>query len=457
MVFSSGLVGNGQLITIYDGPDATGDVLYNPLGGATLDGRVFTSTGPDMFMAFTTNGSAGSCQTHDWFTPWNWEVGCVDCAAPLAAFLPMADCENNEFSVQVTVVSLGSAASLTITNSGGAPNVPVSANGAYTVGPFTAGEPVTVTLVNPDNDFCNYVGEDLVNEPCATVTCGPDDHSYCYTNDALAQFLYQSPATERMGIRFRSGSVAFGDAITLYDGTTTAATTIYSNATGGDLANMLKVSTVGNADHCILLGFEANESLSCADGNATPWDYVVACYDGCAQPAATFTVVPDCDNGRFNVRVDVTSLGSATSLDITNDGGAAAVTASATGAFTVGPFDSGDDVQLEVEGASVLCSLTSPVLTHDCGTGIAEQEAQGALLFYPNPNDGQFRMRLPAEMGSRVELRIQDITGRVIEQRLLPIGAAREVLIDLGTLSNGTYLATVMGDRTLTGLFRIVR
>ena len=72
----------------------------------------------------------------------------------------------------------------------------------------------------------------------------------------------------------------------------------------------------------------------------------------CAAPAATGTVVDDCANSQFSVDVDITDLGDATSLSISNDAGIAATTGiNTTGIYTVGPFTVGTDVIITLEHA----------------------------------------------------------------------------------------------------------
>ena len=60
---------------------------------------------------------------------------------------------------------------------------------------------------------------------------------------------------------------------------------------------------------------------------------------GCTLPQATVSLVPDnCSTG-VSFEVDLTSLGSASSITIANNAGAASTTATAVGTYTVGPFD----------------------------------------------------------------------------------------------------------------------
>ncbi|HKL02998.1 MAG TPA: hypothetical protein VJ911_04955, partial [Cryomorphaceae bacterium] len=69
----------------------------------------------------------------------------------------------------------------------------------------------------------------------------------------------------------------------------------------------------------------------------------------CTSPTATFNEVCD-GNNEYSVDVNITNLGSASSLNITNDGGAPAINGiTSTGVQTVGPFSLGDQVSIVIE------------------------------------------------------------------------------------------------------------
>ncbi|GAB4159147.1 MAG: fibronectin type III domain-containing protein [Winogradskyella sp.] len=68
----------------------------------------------------------------------------------------------------------------------------------------------------------------------------------------------------------------------------------------------------------------------------------------CTLPEAGFTVNTDCGNNQFFIDVDVTSLGDATSLEISNDFDASTVQALATGVYQAGPFPFGNTVKIFV-------------------------------------------------------------------------------------------------------------
>ncbi|NRB59700.1 MAG: gliding motility-associated C-terminal domain-containing protein [Winogradskyella sp.] len=68
----------------------------------------------------------------------------------------------------------------------------------------------------------------------------------------------------------------------------------------------------------------------------------------CTLPEATFVTTPDCANDQFFIDVDVTSLGDATSLEISNNFDASTVQATANGLYQAGPFPFGNTVRVFV-------------------------------------------------------------------------------------------------------------
>ncbi|WP_103190977.1 T9SS type A sorting domain-containing protein [Formosa algae] len=68
--------------------------------------------------------------------------------------------------------------------------------------------------------------------------------------------------------------------------------------------------------------------------------------NSCIIPSATYTVNSDCENRAFSVDVDITDLGSATSLVITD--GETSQTVTALGIATFGPYASGTSIDFSV-------------------------------------------------------------------------------------------------------------
>lgn len=445
LIIHAGTIAGGDILKIHDGPTDQSPVLFSSTTGM-IAGQVVNSTGGHLTMKLVTDEN-GSCQTQDFIPQMEWEVGCLDCQPALVNFNVITDCANDQYSVQASVFSMGSATALTLINDRNASTVPIPAVGTYTIGPFPKDSTVVVTAQNPDNDYCSAISLPLVNTPCPIQSCGPDNYTYCYTNNDPSQWLYQSTGNERIGIRFRSGTVLGQDAIQAFDGSDPfMSMPLFSGNNGGDLRNLLMTTSASNTENALLLAVSSNAFGSCTDGGAQPWDYVVACYDGCAAPEATYTTIPDCDNNQFRIAVEVTSLGSASSASITNDAGAASVDITTAGTYQTGPFPMGTPVVVEVQGASVLCTVNSATLIETCEVGVHENFVE-RIGIYPNPGDGNFQLVMPNGFGWQGQLEVRDLAGRTMARQMLPGNSGRGVYCNLGHLPAGSYILTVTNGK----------
>ncbi|WP_274474145.1 fibronectin type III domain-containing protein [Mangrovimonas aestuarii] len=82
----------------------------------------------------------------------------------------------------------------------------------------------------------------------------------------------------------------------------------------------------------------------------------------CVLPEATYTVVDDCDNGdQFLIDVDITSLGDATSLTVSDNQASTPIVVSATGVVQMGPYPFLTEIQVSVSNeAEDYCTIYSP-------------------------------------------------------------------------------------------------
>ncbi|MBS1581317.1 MAG: hypothetical protein JST66_03860, partial [Bacteroidetes bacterium] len=375
-------------LTIYNGPDDTYPVLYQhdvfeqvDLGGISVVG------GPTLYMEMASDGF-GSCDDGN-MSQWTWSIHCLDCFPPTVAFAVQTDCASGQFTVDVNVTDMGNDPVLDIGNDGGAPVVNVPGPGLYTVGPFALNTPVVVTVVNDLNDLCSVASGPLVNTVCPFISCGPDQYAYCYANDDHTYWVYQSNNGQPIGLEFLSGSLYpwDGDAIRVYDGLDQSGAVLYDgNNNGDDLGGMQWIST--NPDNALTLEVSSDHFSSCSTMDATEWHYVVACYDGCSEPAATFSPVTDCAGSSFSVEVTLADLGGAPALTISNDGGAAPVLANGPGTYTCGPFTLDVPVVITLESTSALCNLYSaPLLNPVCPDTIVCGEPALELSYCYTNND----------------------------------------------------------------------
>jgi len=442
--FLGGYIGTAgsESFAIWNGNSATGPAAFAPPSG-DLAQQTFTSTGPQIFIRLITD--AGACTAQPWYLPLHWRVGCKNCSDPLATFnIVDLDCAANEYSVEVNLFSLGSATTLILQNTQGIPTTEFTTTGLHTVGPFTAGESVVVTLENSENPSCYNASTTMLNAPCAVTDCGPTEYTLCYGDNDVIQRAYQAVGTQEIGIRFLAGTMGLGDIGRIYNGIDPdVATSVPLQPS----LNNLYTSGTPSTDHSLVMELVSDNSHSCLDedplyGTSEPWRYVVACYDGCTQPSATFAST--ClSQTQYQVVVTISELGNTGTVSITNNGGAPTVTATALGAYTVGPFTAGTAATIEVNGANVLCTWTSPLQNPDCSeVGITEYEA-GQMSLFPNPTTGIFRVELPSDMTGRTELIVLDVTGRMVTQQVT--NTSNGITMDLGHLPNGLYTVIAQG------------
>ncbi|RYF46070.1 MAG: hypothetical protein EOO39_50290, partial [Cytophagaceae bacterium] len=80
----------------------------------------------------------------------------------------------------------------------------------------------------------------------------------------------------------------------------------------------------------------------------------------CTPPTITFAVASLCPTLSFNVTVNITSLGSATSLSVTDNQNSVAQTATAAGTLTFGPYTNGTDVVITAaHNLNSICNVVS--------------------------------------------------------------------------------------------------
>ncbi len=94
--------------------------------------------------------------------------------------------------------------------------------------------------------------------------------------------------------------------------------------------------------------------------------------------AGSQTIVPACGTNEYFIDVNLTSLGSSATIDLTNSHNGNVVTANATGVWQVGPFPSGTTVTVTLEHNNPACdvslapqSFTCPPPNDDCSGAIA--------------------------------------------------------------------------------------
>ncbi|MFD2915177.1 choice-of-anchor L domain-containing protein [Psychroserpens luteus] len=353
-------------ILVYDGQDNTAPLIYQGNNGGDLSGLQFDSTGDSLYLEIDSDGSV-SCASNSGCctTEWDFTVACATCVNPETTYTVVSNCTvGPEFFVDVDLTNLGSALSVTISDDQGSAPQSVSALGVVTFGPYTNNTPVEITVANDDDPNCTLTSNTLTQEFCLdnVVDCseGPINVSYCYFNNDSNVFTYTSTDGTALNLTFNSGEVegAPFDFLVVYD---TDGSELYNDeGNNGDISGLTFQST----GDTISFQITSDGSVSCESGSfADGIDYTVSCAT-CINPAATYQVVDDCENGdQFLVDVIVTTIGDATSITISNNIDANTVSATAAGVYQVGPFPFATDVVITLSNdQDVNCIVNSSAI-----------------------------------------------------------------------------------------------
>ncbi|OUS01471.1 hypothetical protein A9Q86_06730 [Flavobacteriales bacterium 33_180_T64] len=429
-------------ILVYDGQDNTAPLIYQGNNGGDLSGLTFDSTGDSLYMEIDADGSVSCASGSGCCTAeWDFTVACATCVNPVADYTVRQDCINGpQFFVDVNLTDLGSATSITITDDQGSTAQNTTATGLFSFGPFTNGTPVVITVANDDDTNCTLTSPSLTQDQCVLnlVDCTqpPLQFNYCYDNNDDTAWLFQSTDGSPVRLTFNAGGIEnCCDDILVYDGQDNTAALIYQGNNGGDLSG-LQFDSTGDS---LYMEIDADGSVSCASGSGcctTEWDFTVACAT-CVNPEATYNVVSNCTVGpEFFVDVDLTNLGSASSITISDDQGSPAQTVSAIGIVTFGPFDNNVPVVITVANDDdINCVLTSSTLTQEfCIDNIVDCSAGPINAFYCYDNNDPNVFTYTSSDGSALNLTINvgEIEGAPFDFLVVTDGNGTELYNDEG-------------------------
>ena len=210
---------------------------------------------------------------------------------------------------------------------------------------------VTITPYNAGGNAAGCTSSSFTTEADTTIPIdcagSPVNLVYCYENNDTTFWLFVSNDGSPLRITFAAGTIeGFFDDITIYDGSDNTSTQLFNNNDDGQ--NNLAGLDISSTGDTLYMEVDSDFSVSCSSGSQTAWDFTVACAT-CVNPEVTFDIADDCDNGeQFFVEVDITDIGSATSLDVSDDQGSAVQTVAAAGLLTFGPYANGTDVVITV-------------------------------------------------------------------------------------------------------------
>ena len=336
LTIDSGLIEAGwDIIRIID---SDGSVLFEGDNGGDLTGLYFESSGDTITLGFETDGSV-DCQGGGTYSGGiDWTVACATCINPVINYELVSDCLNApQFFVDVNVSDLGSANSLTLSDNQGN-NSSVTDTGIVQFGPYPNNTDVQISVANDDDVNCSVNTGSITQEYCTTTlvdcTAGPVSSSYCYGNGDTTQFEYVSSDGSPLNLTIDSGLIEAGwDIIRIID---SDGSVLFEGDNGGDLTGLYFESS----GDTITLGFETDGSVDCQGGGTYSGgiDWTVACAT-CINPSAEYSVIDDCANGdQFLIDVNITSMGDATSLTISDNYSSNTEQISNNGIVQMGPY-----------------------------------------------------------------------------------------------------------------------
>ena len=382
-------IAEGQVETNWDEleiRDSDGTVLYNGYGnGGNISALSFQSSGDSITLEVVEDGSI-SCVSSG-YTPITFIVSCATCVNPQVDYEVVSDCLNApQFFVDVNITDMGSAGSLTIADNQGNSS---SATGTGTIqlGPYANNTDVQITTSNDDDANCSSNSGPLTQEYCATtlVDCavGPVSSSYCYGNGDTTQFEYVSSDGSPLNLTIDSGLIEAGwDIIIVSD---SDGSILFQGDNGGDLSGL----SYQSSGDTIYLGFQTDGSISCTSSSTYSGgiDWTVACAT-CTNPSAEYTVIDDCENGdQFLIDVNITSMGDAESLTISDNYSTNTEQVTTTGIVQMGPYPFLTDIVITTSNdQDVNCIInSSPIQLFACPP--ENDNCSGAILIEANEGD----------------------------------------------------------------------
>ncbi|WP_425075808.1 T9SS type A sorting domain-containing protein [Psychroserpens sp. S379A] len=334
------------------------------------------------------------------------ENSCVDATV---AYSVVDDCDNSGgFNIVVDVTDLGSSTSLDIDDDQGSATQSTGVTGMFTFGPYVNGTDVVISITDNDDANCNQTSNALTqtvcpvsNDDCADAI----DLDPFANSDGTCTMVYSGSnagATNSAGEVAPSGACSDGDATPAdvwFTLTVPASGEFdFEFITNPGFSTLVELYTGTCGSLTALDPVLCNNAATRTFTGLTPgetvylrvWDYgsdeegvleVCVNYLNCAPATVTYTVEEDCAiSGGFNILVDVTDLGTSTSLDINDDQGSATQSTGVVGMFTFGPYVNGTDVVISItdnddgdcsQASGTLTQVACPPVNDDCSGALA--------------------------------------------------------------------------------------
>ncbi|WP_191858648.1 T9SS type A sorting domain-containing protein [Hanstruepera ponticola] len=315
-------------VTIYDGTDNTGVVLYDDNNGGDMTGVSVNSTTGFIFIEIDSDGSV-SCASNG-YTPLNFDVSCIDTTAVPNCNSVLTTPANGSVDVNENTDITWSSASIIVT--GYTISIGTTPGGtdildSFDNGPATTYDPGTldyettyyVTIV-PYNDNgpainCNEQSFTTRDDPNQIVDCSTGEvvnTTYCYGPNDTMVFNYASSDGSPLSVVFNAGQVENNwDELIVTDSDGTELYNGYGNA--GNLAGLVFVSSGST----IAVAINSDGVGSCTTSGYTQWDIDVSCVDTTALPNCNASLTGEVEDGTTDVSENEDLTWSAASVFVT--------------------------------------------------------------------------------------------------------------------------------------------
>ena len=246
-----------------------------------------------------------------------------------------------------------------------------------------------------------------------TVDCsvGPTNTTYCYTDFDTTSFVFVSSDGSDLLVTFNAGQVENNwDELVVLN---TDGSVLYSGyGNNGDLTG-LTFQSIGDT---ITISIDSDNVINCAENNYSQWDFDVNCAT-CTNATATYSIIDNCETGGgFLVDVNITDLGTATSLTISDNQASPTQSMSVAGPVQFGPYANATAIVINIQNdQDVNCSLNSSSITQSncppqgpigvtCASGsstfIFTEEFENASGWTGDLNSANGSWEIPNDSGS---------------------------------------------------------
>ena len=210
------------------------------------------------------------------------------------------------------------------------------------------------------------IGQFLFSQQNTTVDCstGPVSTTFCYDTGLDNSYTFTSNDGSPLNLTIAEGQVENNwDELEIRD---SDGSVLYNGYGNGGNISALSFQSSGDS---ITLEVVEDGSISCVSSGYTPITFTVSCAT-CVNPTVDFEIISDCLNApQFFIDIDVTDLGSASSLTVSDNQGNSS-NVNSIGTTQLGPYANNTEVQITVSNDDdTNCSVTSNALTQDyCST-----------------------------------------------------------------------------------------